>query len=64
MHILNLAATGLIEVAISEPIIVECAVAGKCEAIVTGDKDLLRLRSYHGIRMITARELTQQDRAR
>ncbi len=30
--------------------IVEAAVAGKCEAIITGDKVLLRLGSYEGIK--------------
>jgi uncharacterized protein len=44
--------------------IVEAAVAGNCEAIVTGDKDLLRLRSFRGIRMMSAGEFLQQERQR
>jgi uncharacterized protein len=36
--------------------IVECAVAGRSEAIVTRDRDLLRLGSYEGIAMIRVRD--------
>ncbi len=32
---------------------IECAVTGKAVAIVTGDKAMLRLREYKGIRIIT-----------
>ncbi len=35
--------------------ILECAVAGGADAIVTGDADLLELREYHGIRIISLR---------
>jgi putative PIN family toxin of toxin-antitoxin system len=35
--------------------ILECAVAGRAEAIVTGDKALLALRSYGNTRMLTLR---------
>ncbi len=38
--------------------IVECAVAGKANLIVTFDKDLLRLKSYGMIGIITPRQLT------
>jgi predicted nucleic acid-binding protein len=44
--------------------IIEAAVAGKCQAIVTGDKDLLRLRNFRGITILTAQELLQQERAK
>lgn len=33
--------------------IIECAVAGRAEAIVTGDKALLALKEYKGIRVIS-----------
>ncbi|MDP2156838.1 MAG: putative toxin-antitoxin system toxin component, PIN family [Nitrospirota bacterium] len=33
--------------------ILECAVAGKAEAIVTGDKAMLMLKRYRDIRIIT-----------
>ena len=33
--------------------ILECAHASKSEYIVTGDKDLLRLREFEGIQIIT-----------
>jgi len=35
--------------------VLECAVAGGADAIVTGDADLLELREYHGIRIISLR---------
>ncbi len=38
--------------------IVECAVAGEANLIVTFDKDLLRLKSYEMIGIITPRQLT------
>ena len=36
--------------------ILECAVAGRAEAIVTGDKALLALKHYEKIRILTLRE--------
>ena len=33
--------------------ILECAVAGRADAIVTGDRSLLRLREYRGIRIVS-----------
>jgi uncharacterized protein len=33
--------------------ILECAVEGKAEAIVTGDKEMLAIGEYEGIRLIT-----------
>lgn len=36
--------------------ILECGVAGRVDAIVTGDKKMLKLASYAGIRIITIRE--------
>jgi len=37
--------------------ILECAVEAGASAIVTGDKDLLALKSYEGIRIMTVAEL-------
>ena len=31
----------------------ECAVAGKADFIVSGDKHLLKLKEFHGIKIIT-----------
>ena len=36
--------------------VLECAVAGKAEIIVSGDRHLLKLGSYQGISIVTARE--------
>lgn len=36
--------------------VLECAVAGHADAIVTGDRDLLALVEFRGIRILTLRE--------
>lgn len=36
--------------------VLECALAGKADLIVTGDKEMLRLRDYKGIRIISLRD--------
>jgi putative PIN family toxin of toxin-antitoxin system len=36
--------------------IIECAVSGKADAIVTGDKEMLDLRDYPGIKVISLKE--------
>jgi uncharacterized protein len=36
--------------------IIECALAGHADAIVTGDRALLALREYKGVRIISLRE--------
>jgi putative PIN family toxin of toxin-antitoxin system len=36
--------------------VLECAVAGHAEAIVTGDQALLELREFRGVRIISLRE--------
>ena len=36
--------------------IIECAFAGSAEAIVTGDKEMLALKEYRGVRIINLRE--------
>ena len=36
--------------------ILECATAGKADAIVTGDKEMLKLGSYKGIKIITLKD--------
>ena len=40
-------------------IILECAVTGKADFIVTGDKHLLNLREFAGIRIVTPREFIE-----
>lgn len=40
--------------------VVACAVASESEVIVSGDEDLLSLRTYGQIRMITAAELVSE----
>lgn len=39
--------------------VLECAVAGEAEFIVSGDKHLLRFGSYEGIAILTARQFLQ-----
>jgi len=41
--------------------VLECAEAADCEAILTGDLDLLRLRSYGNIRIVTVREFLDRE---
>jgi putative PIN family toxin of toxin-antitoxin system len=36
--------------------ILECALSGKADAIVTGDKEMLALKEFRGIRIISLRE--------
>jgi len=36
--------------------ILECAIHGKADALVTGDKEILRLREYKGIKIISLKE--------
>jgi len=36
--------------------ILECAIAGRAEVIVTGDKGLLRLGTFEGTRIVTLKE--------
>lgn len=36
--------------------ILECAAAGKADAIVTGDKEMLKLGSYQGVKIITLKD--------
>lgn len=37
----------------------ECAVAGQADAIVSGDKHLLRLETFHGVPILTPRAFLQ-----
>jgi len=39
--------------------ILECALEGGCDYIVTGDKDLLVLKKYEGINILTPREFLE-----
>ena len=36
--------------------VLECAVAGRADAIVTGDKELLGLAEYHRVRIVSLRD--------
>jgi len=40
--------------------VLECALIGKAEAIVTGDKEMLKLKEYRGIRIISLREYLER----
>lgn len=40
--------------------ILECAVAGRADLIVTGDKEMLRLKEFEGIKMISLKEYLEQ----
>jgi putative PIN family toxin of toxin-antitoxin system len=42
--------------------ILAIAIAGKADALVTGDRDLLALRKYEGIRIVTVAELEHDER--
>ena len=39
---------------------VECAIAGKCDIIVSGDKHLLKLAGYKSIKILRPREFVEQ----
>ncbi len=41
--------------------ILECAVKGKADAIVTGDKAMLELKEYQGISIITLKEYLSRE---
>ena len=43
--------------------ILATAVAGNCECIITGDKDLLVLKKFEGIKILSPREFSDQERA-
>jgi len=43
--------------------VLECALAGHVDAIVTGDQALLELREFHGVRIISLREYLDADQA-
>ena len=43
----------------SDDMVFECAVLAKAAVIVSGDKDLLAVRTYEGIRVMTPREFLQ-----
>jgi putative PIN family toxin of toxin-antitoxin system len=40
--------------------ILECAVAGRADLIVTDDKEMLRLKEFEGIRIISLKEYLEQ----
>jgi len=39
---------------------IECAIAGKCDIIVSGDRHLLKLADYKGIKILKPRDLLEQ----
>lgn len=39
---------------------IECAIAGKCDIIVSGDRHLLKLTGYKGIKILKPREFLEQ----
>jgi predicted nucleic acid-binding protein len=43
--------------------IVACAIKGGAQSIITRDKDLLSLRTYQGVAVITPEDFRQQLRA-
>lgn len=43
--------------------ILECAIAGRADVIVTGDRALLELREYRGVQIISLREYLTPDEA-
>jgi uncharacterized protein len=43
--------------------VIECAVAGECDYIVSGDDDLLRLGSYQGIEIVRVAEFLDRSSA-
>lgn len=42
--------------------VLECAEAGQADSIVTGDKAMLGLKQYRGVRLISLREYLTSDR--
>lgn len=44
--------------------IIETAIEGECEYIITGDKDLLVLKKYERVKIITAREFLSKFKVR
>jgi putative PIN family toxin of toxin-antitoxin system len=45
----------------NDDMVIECAVVSEASCIVTGDKDLLALDSYRGIRIVTAADFLALD---
>jgi len=43
--------------------ILATAVAGNCDCIITGDKDLLVLKQFEGISVLSPREFLEQEKA-
>jgi len=41
--------------------VLECAIAGRADAIVTGDKALLELKEYRGVRILALRDYLGPD---
>ena len=47
---------GIIKIDPSDNIVLECAVEGKADYIISGDEHLLKLKEFRGIRIVTAAE--------
>ena len=45
---------------VDDNMVLEGAVAGECDFVVTGDKDLLDLKNYRGIRILTPAEFLEK----
>ena len=48
----------------NDDVIIECAVMAGADVIVTGDKDLLALRGYKSVRIVTPREFLDEFESR
>lgn len=44
----------------NDDVFLACAVEGKADAVVSGDRHLLRLKSHHGIPVMTVKECVEQ----
>jgi predicted nucleic acid-binding protein len=38
---------------------IECAIHGRADVLVTGDKEILQLREYKGIKMVSLKEYVE-----
>jgi putative PIN family toxin of toxin-antitoxin system len=47
----------------ADNLILECALAGRADAIVTGDRAMLELGEYQGVRIVTLREFLAGQRS-
>lgn len=67
LDLMPVQAVGIIQGVCRDPkddVIIECAVIAGANFIVTGDKDLVAVRQYQGIRIVTPREFLDEFEAR